>query len=175
MPKTKTLARNISVESKIHEFRGHKVIIDADLAEMYGVETKVLNQAVLRNAQRFPKSFMFKLNKSEAEQWQRSRSQFVTLKRGQNIKYLPNAFTEHGVLMAANILRSKKAIDISVQIVEAFMRMREMLASYAELSRKLTAMEKKYDKQFQIVFEAVKKLITPPNTKRKRIGFKAGK
>ena len=172
MSKTKTLTRNLGIESRIHEFRGHKVIMDADLAVLYGVETKIFNQAVRRNAQRFPKSFMFKLTKPEAEQWRRSRSQFVTMKRGQNIKYLPNAFTEHGVLMAANILRSKKAVDVSIQIVEAFMRMRQMLVSYAELSRKLTAMEKKYDKQFQVVFEAVKQLMAPPESKRKSIGFR---
>ena len=175
MPKAKILVKNLGIESKIYDIRNHRVIMASDLAELYGVETKVFNQAVRRNVDRFPESFMFKLTKLEAEQWRCSRSQNVTLKRGQNIKYLPNAFTEHGVLMAANILNSKNAVDISIQIIEAFVNMRKMLTSYVELSRKLTQMEKKYDKQFQVVFEAVKQLMVPSGSSPKQIGFGADK
>lgn len=124
MTKTKKLVKSLEIESKIYEIRKHRVIMASDLAALYGVETKVLNQAVGRNKERFPESFMFKLTKAEAEQWWCSRSQNVTLKRGYNIKYLPNAFTEHGVLMTANILNSKNAVDVSIKIIETFVNMR---------------------------------------------------
>ena len=159
------------VTQKILVIRGHKVILDADLAELYGVNTKVLNQAVKRNASRFPVDFMFQLSAGEAETVRRSRSQSVILKRGENIKYLPNAFTEHGALMLANVLNSERAAQTSVQVVRAFVRLRQMLASNAELARKLAALENKYDAQFKVVFDAIRQLMSPPEPKRREIGF----
>jgi hypothetical protein len=123
------------------ELRGQKVLLDRDLARIYGVPTKVLNQAVKRNQQRFPHDFMFRLSLEEARAAQHSRSQIVTLKRGQNIKYLPCAFTEHGALMAANVLKSDRAIDMSVFVVRAFLKMRAALMDSRELARKLAALE----------------------------------
>lgn len=152
-------------------------MLDSDLAELYGVTTKRLNEQVKRNKERFPDNFMFQLNKEEHEFL---RSQFATLKvgPGQHRKYLPYAFTEHGALMAANILNSQRAIKVSIQIIEAFMRLREILASNKELARKLIALEKKYDSQFKIVFAAIRKLMEAPKTsdyKETRMGFKGGK
>ncbi len=122
---------------------GKKVILDFDLARIYGVTTKVFNQAVKRNADRFPPDFLFRLTKSDTEFWHLSRSQTVTLKRGGNIKYRPYAFTEHGAMMAANILRSKRAIAMSIFIVRAFNEMRQMLENNKVLSEKLAELEKK--------------------------------
>jgi phage regulator Rha-like protein len=138
------------------------------LAELYGVETKVLNQAVKRNATRFPPDFMFQLTAGE---WESLRSQFVTLKRGEHRKYLPYAFTEHGALMLANVLNSERAAQTSVMVVRAFVRLRQMLASNAELARKLAALENKYDAQFKVVFDAIRQLMSPPEPKRREIGF----
>ena len=143
-------------------------MLDNDLAELYGVETKVLNQAVKRNATRFPPDFMFQLTAGE---WESLRSQFVTLKRGEHRKYLPYAFTEHGALMLANVLNSERAAQTSVMVVRAFVRLRQMLASNAELARKLAALENKYDAQFKIVFDAIRQLMSPPEPKRREIGF----
>jgi phage regulator Rha-like protein len=143
-------------------------MLDNDLAELYGVETKVLNQAVKRNATRFPPDFMFQLTAGE---WESLRSQFVTLKRGEHRKYLPYAFTEHGALMLANVLNSERAAQTSVMVVRAFVRLRQMLASNAELARKLAALENKYDAQFKVVFDAIRQLMSPPEPKRREIGF----
>ena len=159
------------IERAILSIRGEKVMLDRDLAELYGVETRVLNQAVKRNADRFPEDFMFQLTAGEAEAVRRSRSQSVILKRGENIKYLPYAFTEHGALMLANVLNSERAAQTSVQVVRAFVRLRQMLASNAELARRLEAMEKKYDRRFKIVFDAIRQLMSPPEPKRREIGF----
>lgn len=159
------------IERAILLMRGEKVLLDSDLAELYGVETRALNQAVGRNASRFPDDFMFRLTSEETEAVQRSRSQSVILKRGRNIKYLPYAFTEHGALMLANILKSERAVQASVQVVRAFVRLRQMLASNAELARKLEALEKKYDTQFKAVFDAIRHLMSPPDSKHKEIGF----
>ena len=161
------------VEQTILLVRGEKVILDADLAKLYGVATKRLNEQVRRNRERFPDDFMFQLSIEEARFSHRSRSQIATLKRGQNIKYLPYAFTEHGAIMAANVLNSKTAVAASVQVVRAFVRLRQMLASNAELARKLEGLERKYDHQFKIVFDAIRQLMIPPQTKRKQIGFHA--
>ena len=146
-------------------------MLDNDLAELYGVETRVLNQAVKRNASRFPMDFMFQLSAGEAETVRRSRSQSVILKRGENIKYLPYAFTEHGALMLANVLNSERAAQTSVQVVRAFVRLRQMLASNAELARKLAALENKYDAQFKVVFDAIRQLMSPPAKSKREIGF----
>ena len=156
------------IERSILLIRGEKVMLDSDLAELYGVETKALNQAVKRNASRFPADFMFELT---AEEWESLRSQSVTLKRGEHRKYLPYAFTEHGALMLANVLNSERAAQTSVQVVSAFVKLRQMLASNAELARKLAALEQKYDAQFKVVFDAIRQLMSPPEKPRREIGF----
>lgn len=155
------------VERKIILIRGRKVIVDVDLAELYGVTTKAFNQAVKRNMDRFPDDFMFQLTADEARAM---RSQFVTASR-RNIRYLPNAFTEHGIIMAASVLNSQRAIDASVYIVRAFVKLREMIGTHKELARKLSELEKKYDGQFQIVFEAVRQIIAVEEKTKKKIGF----
>lgn len=157
------------IESKILFIRGQKVMLDRDLAILYGVETRVLNQAVRRNEKRFPPDFMFQLSQEEAAEL--SRSQFVILKRGQNIKYLPCAFTENGVAMLSSVLNSERAISVNIQIMRTFTKIREMLATHKELRQKIEKMEKKYDAQFRIVFDAIKQLMDPPLKAKKRIGF----
>jgi len=142
----KSLAAIAVVEKKILLIRGQKVILDVDLAELYGVSTKVFNQAVKRNFDRFPKDFMFRLTADEALA---IRSQSVTASK-RNIRYLPYAFTEHGIIMAASILNSQRAIDASVYVVRAFVKLREMISSHKDLTKKLSELEKKYDGQFQI-------------------------
>ena len=156
------------IERAIIVVRGEKVMLDKELAEIYGVETKVLNQAVKRNFSRFPTDFMFQLT---AEEWESLRSQFVTLKRGEHRKYLPYTFTEHGALMLANVLNSERAAQTSVMVVRAFVKLRQMLASNAELARKLDAMEKKYDAQFRVVFDAIRQLMSPAVKPKREIGF----
>ncbi len=154
----------------IIRLRGQAVILDSDLAALYGVTVKRLNEQVKRNIKRFPEDFVFQLTQDEA---QRSRSQNATLKRGQNIKYLPYAFTEHGAVMAANVLKSEQAIEMSVTIVRAFVKLRRMAMSVEGLARKVNALEQKYDKQFKVVFDAVRRLMAPPPEPPKRkIGFK---
>ncbi|MHB9111247.1 MAG: ORF6N domain-containing protein [Thermoleophilia bacterium] len=150
------------------QIRSQRVMLDFALAELYQVETRVLMQAVRRNIERFPEDFMFQLTKEEAEA---SRSQFVTLKRGLNIKYLPHAFTEQGVAMLSSVLRSQRAIQVNIEIMRAFVQMKQMLASYEDLARKVDALEKKYDVQFSAVFDAIRQLMTPPDPKKKQIGF----
>ena len=159
------------IEKAILLVRRQKVMLDADLAGLYGVETRVLVQAVKRNLERFPEDFMFQLNNDEVLFL---RSQIVTLKkgRGQHSKYLPYAFTEQGVAMLSSVLRSHQAIQVNIEIMRAFIRLRQMLASHAELARKLNALEKKYDAQFKDVFEAIRQLMAPPEQKRRAIGFR---
>ncbi len=157
-----------SIVSKIVFIRDEKVLLDHDLAELYGVKTKVLKQAVRRNIKRFPDDFMFELTKEEN---QSLRSQNVTLKRGQHSKYLSFAFTEQGVAMLSSVLNSERAIEVNISIVRAFVQLRKMIASNNKLAGKLLEMEKKYDEQFKIVFEAIRQLMTPPETKKKKIGF----
>lgn len=157
-----------SIESRIFLIRGHKLMLDADLAALYGVETKVLIQAVKRNIGRFPDDFMIQLTKQEVTDL---RSQFVTSSWGGR-RYPPYAFTEQGVAMLASVLNSERAIHVNIEIMRAFVRLRQMLASNADLSRKLATLEKKYDAQFKIVFDAIRELMTPPDPKKKRpIGF----
>ena len=155
----------------IHGVRGQKVIVDADLAQIYGVTTKRLNEAIKRNRDRFPADFMFQLDEREADTWRRSRSQFATLKRGHNIKYLPYVFTEHGAIMAATVLNSPQAVQMSLFVVRAFVKMRNALANHRELARKLEELEKKYDARFKVVFEAIRQLMVEPEPARKQIGF----
>lgn len=166
-----------SVERSILLIRTRKVILDRTLAKLYGVSTKVLNQAVRRNPERFPEDFMFQLTKDEAKVLDQthSRSQIVTLKRGhgKHIKYRPYAFTEHGILMLSSVLRSERAVQVNIEIMRAFVRLRGILASNAELNHRLDALEDKYDKRFKVVFDAIRHLTAPAASKRKPIGFRA--
>ena len=157
------------IERSILLIRGEKVMLDADLAEIYGVPTKRLNEQVRRNPGRFPPDFMFQLTDAEAKTL---RSQFATSNAGRGgRRYRPFAFTEHGALMLANVLNSERAAQTSVQVVRAFVRLRQLLATNAGLSRQFAALEKKYDAQFKIVFDAIRQLMTPPEPKRREIGF----
>jgi hypothetical protein len=146
-------------------------MLDTDLAKLYGVSTKVLNQAVTRNVTRFPADFMFQLTGEEATAL---RSQFVTLKtgRGQHRKYRPNVFTEQGVAMLSSVLHSERAIQVNIAIMRTFVQLREMIGSNKGLARRLNELEKKYDSQFRVVFEAIRELMAEPESKVKRIGFK---
>lgn len=144
------------IVSKVHLIRGKKVMLDRDLAALYEVETRTLNQAVKRNLERFPEDFMFQLTPEEAEA---SRSQIVILKKGQNIKYQPYAFTDYGILMLSSVLNSPRAIQVNIQIMRTYTRMYELAMSHKDLLLKLEQMEKKYDSQFQVVFKAIKALI----------------
>ena len=165
------------IERAIYLIRGEKVMLDRDLADLYGVPTKAFNQAVKRHADRFPQDFMFQLTMEEARKWwseeteSRLRSQNVTLKRGQHIKYRPNAFTEHGILMLSSVLNSERAIQVNIEIMRAFVKLRLMLASNAELSRRFDELESKYDRKFKVVFDAIRQLMSPPLSGRKQIGF----
>ena len=159
------------IESKILLLRGKKVMLDRDLGVLYGVETKALKQAVKRNLKRFPDDFMFQLTEEEAREL--LRSQNVTLKRGQHFKYLPYVFTENGVAMLSSVLSSEQAILVNIQIMRTFTRIREILANHGELKLKIEEMEKKYDGQFRVVFEAIRQLMAPPVKPRKKIGFLA--
>ena len=168
------------VESYILLIRSEKVILDRDLARLYGVTTRVLNQAVKRNSARFPEDFMFQLTAEETRQWLQDkvkgslRSQNVILKsgRGQHVKYQPYAFTEHGILMLSSVLKSERAVNVNIQIMRTFVRLRQMLVSNAELNKRLDDLENKYDDQFKVVFEAIRQLVTPA-TLKKEIGFRA--
>ena len=161
-----------NIESKIYYFRGKKVIIDRDLAELYGVKTKVLNQAVKRNFIRFPEDFMFQLTKKEAQTTNPAlRSQFVTLNRGLHLKYSPYAFTEQGIAMLSSVLNSERAVQVNIQIMRAFVKLREILASHKDLREKIEAMESKYDGQFKVVFDAIKALLAPKVNSKRKIGF----
>ena len=145
------------IENRIFLVRGKKVMFDNDLAKLYGVETKKLNQAVRRNKARFPEDFMFQLTRTEVNYF--SRSQFVTLKRGQNIKYLPYVFTEQGVAMLSSVLKSERAIWVNIQIMRTFTKIREMIISNKVLREKIEVMERKYDSKFKVVFDVIKRLI----------------
>ena len=159
------------IERAILSIRGEKVMLDSDLAELYGVETRVLNQAVKRNADRFPEDFMFQLTVDEVVKLNRSQI-VIGSQKHRDPRFPPYAFTEHGALMLANVLNSERAAQTSVQVVRAFVRLRQMLASNAELARKLEVLEKKYDRQFKIVFDAIRQLMSPPpEPKRREIGF----
>lgn len=175
MSGNRSLVASERVENCIMFLRGQKVILSFHLAEMYGVEPRVLVQSVKRNRERFPKDFMFQLTN---EEWGVLRSQIVILKpgSGQGPKYLPYAFTEQGVAMLSSVLNSPRAIQVNIEIIRAFVRLRGMLASHADLARKVDALEKKYDKQFAVVFEAIRQLMKPPVPGQKRpLGFLASK
>ncbi len=151
--------------------RGHKVMLDADLAALYGVETKALNQAVRRNIERFPDDFMFQLTSDEMENL---RSQTVTASSWGGRRTRPYAFTEQGVAMLSSVLKSPRAIQVNIEIMRAFVRLRQMVTSNADLARKLNALERKYDGQFKIVFAAIRELTEPtPKKKGRPIGFRS--
>ena len=157
MGNTKALVPPEVIVTKIIFLRGEKVLLDRDLAELYGVETRVLKQAVRRNRKRFPEDFMFELTKQEFEDW---RSQFVISKSDKmGLRYRPMAFTEQGVAMLSSVLNSDRAIEVNIAIMRAFVQLRKMIASNAELARKLDELEEKYDEQFRIVFDAIHALI----------------
>jgi hypothetical protein len=169
----------VELAELIQWIRGEKVILDRDLARLYQVEVKALNQAVKRNSSRFPGDFMFQLTAVEAESL---RSQFVTLDgveaasssaqaRGKHLKYRPYAFTEQGVAMLSSVLRSDRAVMVNIEIMRAFVRLRAMLASNAELSKMLHDLEAKYDEQFKVVFDAIRQLMLPVPQSKRRIGF----
>lgn len=173
MGDTKQLVPVELIKNKIFLIRGQKVLLAADLAELYGVQPKVLNQAVKRNTERFPADFVFQLTREEAENVMRSRSQNVTLKRGHNIKYLPYAFTEHGAAMAATVLNSPQAIEISIFIVRAFIQLRQMIYTSKELKRELNELKQQTNDRFQIVFEALDQLLAVKDRPKRKFGFTA--
>lgn len=162
--------------------RSEKVMLDSDLATLYDVEARALNQAVARNRRRFPADFMFRLTDKE---YDNIRSQFVTSGRGavhssqtvmssrkhRGRRYRPYAFTEQGVAMLSSVLRSSRAVEVNIAIMRTFVQLRRLMDSNRDLARKIEALEKKYDEQFAVVFEAIKELITPPSPPKKRIGF----
>jgi hypothetical protein len=158
------------IERMILLVRGQKVMLDRDLAELYGVETRVLNQAVRRNIRRFPPDFMFQMTPQEFAQW---RSQIVMSKSERmGLRRRPLVFTEQGVAMLSSVLGSDRAIDVNIAIMRAFVRLRELMATHKELAHKLEELEKKYDAQFASVFEAIRKLMQPaPVPPKRRIGF----
>jgi hypothetical protein len=164
------------IETRILNLRGQRVMLDADLAHLYGVEPRALNQAVKRNVERFPVDFMFRLTWEEVEC---SRSQNVILNetaarhpRGGNVKYLPHAFSEHGVAMLSSVLKSRRAAQVNIEIMRAFVRLRDLIGHNRELAQRLEVLESKYDRQFKVVFDAIRELMTPPvPATRKRIGF----
>ena len=202
----KVLIPTARITQTIYLLRGQKVILDSDLAQLYGVASKVLNQAVKRNQERFPEDFMFQLTRSEtlhlksqfvtpseqsagnqplSKNWSqfvtssstdrgRSRSQFVTLKRGKNIKYRPYAFTEQGVAMLSSVLRSERAVKVNIAIMRAFVKLRETLETNRELARKFTELEKhvgKHDEEIAAIIDAIRQLMAPPEKPRREIGF----
>ncbi len=175
-PPTATVLPVEQVAQRILVIRGHKVMIDADLAQLYGVATRVLNQAVRRNLERFPADFMFQLTAAEKEQVITTCDHLARLKFSAS---LPHAFTEHGALMAANVLNSPRAVEMSVHVVRAFVRLRELLASNQQLAAKLSELERKlagHDQAIAGIIAAIRELMAPPEPKAKRpIGFVTGK
>src|SRR5262245_206259 len=170
MPAKKPLIPVERIERAILVIRDQKVMLDADLAALYEVETKSLVRAVKRNLDRFPEDFMFQLTR---EEFDNLRSQNVTSSSWGGRRYAPYSFTEQGVAMLSSVLRSQRAVQVNVEIMRAFVRLRQLLGSHAELLRKMEALEQKYDEQFQMVFEAIRQLMMPPTPEQKkgRIGF----
>ena len=156
------------VADRILSIRGHRVMLDADLAELYGVATKRLNEAVRRNAARFPEDFMFQLMPDEAESL---RSHYATSKGRGGRRYIPYAFTELGVAMISSVLNSERAVQVNIAIMRAFVRLRELAASHKDVHRRLDEMEGKYDRQFKVVFDAIRALMEPTAKPRRRIGY----
>jgi hypothetical protein len=163
----------IPIETAIQTLRGERVILDADLAKIYGVETRVLNQAVRRNRVKFPTDFMFRLNRAEARQLNRSQPVMGSQKH-RDPRFLPYAFTEHGAIMAANVLNSPRAVQMSVFVVRAFVRLRQMIGAHKEMAATLAELERKvasHDGNIRALFEALRQLMAPPEPKKRKIGF----
>jgi len=163
------------IERSILLIRGQKVMLDRDLAQLYGVETRALNQAVRRNIDRFPEDFMFRLTREEIMRI----SQFVTSSVHPGIKTVKFSksvmvFTEHGVAMLSSVLNSPRAVQVNIQIMRTFAKLREIISQHKDLARRLDELEKKYDSQFKVVFDAIRQLMMPPAPKRRPIGFRAG-
>jgi hypothetical protein len=166
------------IAQKIYEIRGKRVMLSGDLADLYGVETKVLNQQVKRNLNRFPQRYMFKLN--EIEYRKALRSQIVTLKRGEHSKYTPFAFTEHGILMLSSVLKSERAEKVNILIIDTFVKLRELSQQHQDVLQKIQELEKNYsshDYQIKVLFEHIKNLLIEKEIQirqdnRRRIGFK---
>ena len=157
------------IQQLIYIIRNERVLLDRDIAELYDVTTFQIKRAVRRNIERFPQDFMFELSKKEYDSLRR---QFGVLKKGEHSKYLPYAFTEQGVAMLSSVLRSKSAVGVNIQIMRAFVKLRKLISSHEELLTKVEAMEKKYDRQFQVVFEAIKQLMKPVVKPIRKIGFR---
>ena len=168
----RSVIRADRIQNHILLIRDEKVMLDADLAALYGVETRVLVQAVKRNMKRFPSDFMFQLSKKEFDSL---RSQTVTSSKWGGRRYPPYAFTEQGVAMLSGVLKSARAVRVNIEIMRAFVRLRRMLVSDAGLARKLASLERKYDRQFKVVFDAIRELMAPPEPARRRIGFRSKK
>jgi len=160
------------IEKAIYLIRGEKVMLDRDLAELYQVTTAALNQALRRNRERFPSDFMFQLTGSEVTQLDRSQI-VIGSQKHRDPRFRPYAFTEQGIAMLSSVLRSKRAISVNIEIMRAFVKLRQMLASNAELSRRLDDLESNYDRQFKVVFDAIRQLMSPPVPKPKQIGFRS--
>jgi hypothetical protein len=174
VPRTE-LAPLDDIAAKIHTVRGVRVMLDSDLAELYGVEARVLNQAVKRNQDRFPGDFVLHLSYRETKELRRSRSQSVILNRGRNIKYRATAFTEHGAVMAATILNSSRAVQMSIFVVRAFLRLREWVVGQAELAARLAALERRvgaHDHELKAIIQTIRTMLEPPVPPRKQIGFR---
>jgi hypothetical protein len=170
MADSMTLISAGRIENRIFMLRGHKVMLSTDLADLYGVEPRALVQAVKRNVERFPADFMFQLNQTEFENL---KSQIVTSSWGGLRRATPYAFTEQGVAMLSSVLRSRRAVMVNIEIMRAFVRLRQMLVSNADLARKLAALERKYDAQFKAVFDAIRELMTPSAVSKRPIGFRS--
>lgn len=159
------------IENQIHIIRGHKVMLSTHLAELYEVEPRSLMQSVKRNIDRFPDDFMFQLTK---EEFAGLRSQFVILKKGENFKYLPYAFTEQGVAMLSSVLRSSRAVQVNIQIMRTFVQIRQLIGSNKEIALRIDELENRYDHQFKIIFDAIRELMTPAEPKKNPVGFRKG-
>ncbi|MBI3616169.1 MAG: ORF6N domain-containing protein [Candidatus Omnitrophica bacterium] len=176
MGKSQPVISKERIEHRIFLIRGQKVMLDRDLAELYGVPTKRLNEQVRRNPNRFPPDFMFQLTPEEVNSL---RSQIATLKtgRGRHRKYLPYAFTEQGIAMLSSVLNSERAIQVNVTIMRAFVKLRQMLGTHRELAEKLAEQDRRlegHDVKIRSLFEAIRQLMAPPERSRRRIGFHAG-
>lgn len=158
------------IQSKIFLIRGQKVMLDRDLAELYGIETKALKRQVRRNLKRFPKDFMFELTEEETKNW---RCQFGTsnLSDKMGLRYLPFAFTKHGVLMLSSVLGSEKAVEVNIQIMRTFVRLRQLMQTHKGLLEKIKRMESKYDHQFKVVFDALREIMAEEEKPKRKIGF----
>ncbi len=168
MEKNVEILNTESIEQLIYIIRGQKVMLSPHLAELYGVETRVLVQAVKRNIERFPKDFMFQLSD---EEFSNLKSQIVISSWGGSRRAKPYAFTEQGVAMLSSVLRSKRAVQVNIEIMRAFVRIRQMLSANKDLERRFDALEERYDEQFKVVFDAIRALMEQPEKPRKKIGF----